>query len=106
MLAQRMQVVTADVFAVDEQLAGLEFVKTGNQTRDGSFSGPGMSDDGDVFPFADVQAEVIQHGITVGITKREVIEINSPAVIFRIVSAGLDDGMFGVNQREYPFSGG
>jgi len=106
MLAQCVQVVAADVFAVDQQLPGLEFVKTGDQARDGGLSSAGMSHNGDVFALADVQGKVVQDGFSVGIAEPELVKINFPAVVFRFVCTGLDDGVFRVNQRKNPFRRG
>ena len=63
--AQGVRVELAEVDAVKQDLAALDFVETQKQLDDGGFAGAGVADDGDGLARADVEGDIAQHPVFV-----------------------------------------
>ena len=63
--AQVLHVQFANVDAVEQNLAALDFVKAQQELDRGGFAGAGVADDGDGLPRLDVEGDVAQHPVFV-----------------------------------------
>src|SRR3990170_1124760 len=100
-----MQVESADVVAIDEQLTALELIETGDQLAEARLAGAGMANQRQALAGLDGQIEVFQHLVIRRITKIKMAELDLALKAWRGLVIELDDTRLGVHQGEDAFAG-
>lgn len=99
------EVEGADILAVDEDVAVLEFVEAGEEAADAAFAGAGMADEGDGLAGGDGEGEVGEDGFAVGVAKADVLELDGAGEIGG-EGVGLGDVIVGIDEGEDALGGG
>ena len=127
-LAQRVEVLLADVDAVDEDAAALDVVEAHHQAGDGGLAGAGVADDGGGLVGLDDEGDAAEDPFDVGdrcgglrrwrwrcgravprrvlVGEPDVAELDAAGAVACDGMRGRDDGRFGVEQLEDALAGG